>query len=267
MKRTAALSVFLLTAHCGEGTGNRLVTFSAQVSAAPELGLSPGQALQFTTPRGFDVVLTTARLFIGAMYFSSLAPMTASGAAEAPCVALGLTTGEVRGGGRAFDVLDPTPQTFEAPGFGSDLPTRSASLWLTAKDVNDDDERTSILAVEGTATRGETSYPFTGSFRIGNNRITPPRNPALPSSNPICEQRIVTPIAFETTLSEGATVWLQVDARAFFSSVNFATLTPTGATPATYRFQDTSADAQQADTALYNGFRASAGPYRFELFP
>ncbi|MDX2008609.1 MAG: hypothetical protein SFW67_00380 [Myxococcaceae bacterium] len=259
------LLAVLLTG-CLDTTGNRLVTFKAQASAAPDVGAVAGQPLRFSTSRGFDVTLTTARVYVGAVYFSTVAPMTASGSQEAPCVAPGLTTGEVRGG-QEFDALDPTPQPFPVDGVGSDLPTRSAALWLTAGDVNADDERTVVLRVAGEATRGATTWPFEGAFRIGNNRITPPRNPALPSSNPICEQRIVTPIAFDATLGEGNTVWLQLDPRAFFTSVNFATLEQVSMTPPLFRFRDETATAEQADTSLFNALRATAGPYRFELLP
>lgn len=251
---------------CVDTTGNRLVTFKAQASAAPDIGAVAGQPLRFSTPRGFDVTLSTARVYVGALYFSTVTPMTASGAQEAPCVAPGITTGEVRGG-QAFDALDPTPQPFPVEGVGSDLPTRSAAVWLTADDVNADDERTVVLQVAGEAARGGVTWPFEASFRIGNNRITPPRNPALPSSNPICEQRIVTPVAFDATFTEGGTVWLQLDPRAFFTSVNFATLEQVSTTPPLFRFRDETATAEQADTALYNGLRANAGPYRFEFLP
>lgn len=262
MKRVVLL---LLTASgCIDSTGNALVTFQANASAAPEVGAVAGQPLRFTTPRGFDVTLTTARVFVGAMYLSTVEPTTASGSLEEPCVANGITTGEVRGG-LEIDALDPTPQPFPSEGFGSTLPTRSASLWLTNGDVNATDERTIVLRVEGTATRGMDTYPFTGALRIGANRVTPPRNPALPSSNPICEQRIVTPLAFDTTLSQGATLRLLVDPRAFFTSVDFSTLQQVSMTPPMFRFRDDTATAEQADTALFNSLRANAGPYRLEL--
>ncbi|MBL8922949.1 MAG: hypothetical protein JNJ54_29135 [Myxococcaceae bacterium] len=261
MKR---LALAVLFTGCLDTTGNALVSFTATASAAPDLGAVQGQPLSFTTPRGFDVTLTTARVWVGALYFSTVEPTTASGATEAPCVVPGVTTGEVRGG-LEVDALDPTPQPFPVEGLGSDLPTRSASLWLTAGDVNASDERTVVLRVEGTASRAGTVWPFTASFRIGTNRVTPPRNPALPSSNPICEQRIVTPIGFDATLSQGATVQLFVDPRAFFASVNFATLEQVSTSPPLFRFRDETATADQADTALFNGLRANSGPYRLEV--
>lgn len=263
MKR--ALLVVLFSS-CLDGTGNRLVSFSAQASAAQDIGAVTGQPLHFVTPRGFDVTLTSAKLFVGALYFSARAPVTASGATEEPCVFPALATGEVRGG-REIDLLDPTPQPFPAAGQGSDLPTRSAALWLTNGDVNATNDPTVVLHVEGTATKAGTSFPFTGSLTIGSNRLTPPRNAALPSSNPICELRVVDNIGFETTLGEGSTVWLEIDVRAFFASVNFATLEDLGTMPPSYRFRDDATTADQADNALFNGLRANAGPYRFTTTP
>lgn len=258
------LAALLLASSCVDTTGNRLVTFSASASAAGDIGAVQGQPLTFTTPRGYEVTLTKATVFVGAVYLTALAPTTASGAQEAPCVAAGLVTGEVRGG-VLVDALDPTPQPFPVAGLGSDLPTRSAALWLTNGDVNASEDPTVVLEVAGEATRGAARYPFTGRLHIGSNRSTPPRNPALPSSNPICEQRIVDNIAFDTTLAEGSTVRLRVDPRAFFGSVNFATLEELPTTPPSYRFRDDAATADQADTALFNALRANTGPYRFEL--
>lgn len=256
----AVLLVIAFTG-CVESTGGELVTFTAQASAAPDIGAVAGQPLRFSTPRGFDVTLSTARVFVGAMYFSSVRPTTASGAIEAPCVLPGITTGEVRGGFEV-DALDPTPQPFPVQGLGSSTATLSAAIWLTSGDINASDDKTVVLRAAGEATRSGTTYPFTAALRIGNNRVSPPRNPALPSSNPICEQRIVSPVAFDTTLKNGGTVWLQIDPRAFFNSVNFATLEARPTMPPTYQFRDETAAAEQADVSLFNALRANAGPYR-----
>ncbi len=266
MSRAVFTSVLaLLGASCLDSTGNRLVGFKAQASGDPALGLVAGQPYTFTSGRGYEVTLTTARLFVGAVYLSTLEPMTASGSVEAPCVTPGLITGEVRGG-LLVDVLDPTPQVFPAPGVGSDVPTRSAQLWLTSGDVSAADDSQVILHVEGTAARGGTSWPFVGKLTLGKNRALPPRSAALPSANPICEQRIVTPIPFAAAL-DGRAVWLKVDPRAYFASVNFGTLLQVSSTPPSYAFRDDAATADQADNALFNGLRAASGPYRLELVP
>ena len=56
---------------------------------------------------------------------------------------------------------------------------------------------------------------------IGENRQQPVQNPALPGSNPICEQRIVTPIAVDFTPTDGGVLTLRVDPRGMFNAVDF----------------------------------------------
>ena len=102
---------------------------------------------------------------------------------------------------------------------------------------------------------------------ISSNRAVPPRNPALPGSNPLCRQRIVSPIAFDTQLVNGGTVSLFVDPRAWFWSVDFAALNKVSDAPLLYRFTDDEASSAQPDKALYSAMRAAVGPYRFELTP
>lgn len=263
--RAVLLAAALLGAGCLDTTGNRLVGFKAQASGDPAAGAVKGQPLSFTSGRGYDVTLTTAKLFVGAVYLSTLEPMTASGSVDAPCVTPGLTTGEVRGG-LEVNLLDPTPQPFPVDGVGTDLPTRSAQLWLTSGDVNADDDAQVILQVEGTATRSGASWPFVGRLTLGKNRALPPKSAALPSANPICEQRIVTPIPFSTAL-DGRALWLKVDPRAYFASVNFGTLQQVSDSPPAYAFRNDAATAEQADNALFNGLRAASGPYKLELVP
>jgi hypothetical protein len=115
------------------------------------------------------------------------------------------------------------------------------------------------------ATRGAESFPFEGQLTIGANRILPPRNPALPGSNPLCRQRIVSPIAFDATLAEGSSVQLLIDPRAWFVTVDFSELTRVSDLPLLYRFTDEEASSAQPDKALYSAMRSASGPYRLEL--
>ncbi|GMU59031.1 MAG: hypothetical protein AMXMBFR34_07940 [Myxococcaceae bacterium] len=253
---------FLFLAGCVQTTGGRLVEFSAQASGDP--AVVSGGPLSFTSPSGFDVTLTRAHLFAGALYLSQQNPQ--SYALEASCLQPGVYSGEVRGAVRV-DALSPTPAAFPVSGNGTDAQTLSAELWLTGGDVEADVDTTVVLDVAGTATRGPDSYPFEGAFTISQNRVTPPRNPALPGSNPLCQQRIVAPIPFDAQLAEGGTLSLLVDPRAWFASVDFSTLTKVSDTPLLYRFTDDSSSSAQADKALYNGLRAAVGPYRFTLAP
>jgi hypothetical protein len=251
-----------LWAGCIQTTGGNLVSFAALAQGDP--AVVTGGPLSFTTPRGFDVRLDRARLTVGAMYLSQQNPQSYT--LEPSCIQPGIYSGEVRGG-LVVDALSPAPQPFPVAGNGTDAQTRAAELWLTGGDLLATTDRTVILDVAGEATRGPDAWPFSAQLTISSNRATPPRNPALPSSNPLCQQRIVSPIAFDAVLAEGCTVALVVDPRAWFASVDFTELTPHPDTPGAFVFTDDGASSSQADRALYNALRSAAGPYRLELRP
>ena len=257
--RPVAVALLLFTG-CIQTTGGRVVCFEAQASGDP--AVVTGSPLTFTTPRGFEVTLTRAQVTIGAMYLNQQNPQNYS--LEESCIQEGIYSGEVRGG-LTVDALSPEPQAFPVAGNGTDLPTRAAELWLTGGELLADDDDTVLLDVAGVATRGTDDFPFEGQLTIGTNRIIPPRNPALPGSNPLCRQRIVSPIAFDATLVEGSTVALIIDPRAWFVSVDFSELNQVNALPPLYRFTDDNESSAQPDKALYSALRSASGPYRFEL--
>ncbi len=261
MKTLFPLLFVALLGACIPTTGGNLVTFHAQASGDP--ALVNGGPLTFTTPRGFEVTLTRARVTVGALYLNQQNPQNYS--LEQSCIQDGIYSGEVRGG-LTIDALSPTPQPFPVEGNGTDGPTRAAELWLTGGDLLADTDKTVVLDVAGTATSPtDGPFPFDARFTISGNRVIPPRNPALPGSNPLCRQRIVSPIAFDTRLAEGSTVSLLVDPRAWFVSVDFTDLPKVSDTPLLYRFTDDSSSSAQADKALFTALRNAAGPYRLEL--
>jgi hypothetical protein len=250
----------LLLSGCIQTTGGNVVAFEAQASGDP--AIVSGAPLSFTTPRGYDVTLSRARLTLGALYLNQQNPQSYS--LEEACVQDGIYSGEVRGG-LTVDALSAEPQPFPVAGNGTDAPTRAAELWLTGGDLFADDDDTVLLDVAGVATRGAESFPFEGQLTIGDNRLIPPRNPALPGSNPLCRQRIVSPIAFDTTLAQGSTVAVLIDPRAWFVSVDFAELTKVSDLPLLFRFVDHVDSPAQPDKALYAALRSASGPYRLEL--
>jgi hypothetical protein len=237
-----------------------VVSFTAQASGDPSV--VTGTALTFTTPRGFEVTLRRAELTIGAMYLNRQNPKNYT--LEQSCIQEGIYSGEVRGG-LTIDALSPEPQLFPVAGNGTDALTRAAELWLTGGDLLAETDKTVLLTVAGVAMRGAESFPFEGQITISRNRLMPLLNPALPGSNPLCRQRIVSPIPFEINLAEGGTLWLQVDPRAWFVAVDFAALTQVGSSPLLYRFTDEASSSAQPDKALYSGLRSAVGPYRFEF--
>lgn len=236
------------------------MAFQAQASGDPSVVM--GSPLVFTTPRGFDVTLSRAELTVGAMYLNQQNPQNYS--LEQSCIQEGIYSGEVRGG-RTIDALSPAPQAFPVAGNGTDALTRAGELWLTGGNLLADSDKTVVLQVAGVAERGAETFPFEGQVTISGNRVLPPRNPALPGSNPLCRQRIVSPIPFEVRLAEGGTLWLQVDPRAWFGAVDFAELTKVSDNPLLYRFTDDSSSSAQPDKALYAALRSAVGPYRFEF--
>lgn len=263
-RRRAGLAVVagLLVAGCLPSTGGALVSFSAHAQGDP--AVVTGGPLSFVTPKGYEVRLDRARVTVGALYLGQQNPQNYT--LEPSCIQPGVYSGEVRGG-LVVDALSPTPQAFPIAGNGTDAPTRAAELWLTGGELLADTDKTVILDVAGEAVRGAERWPFTGVVTISSNRATPPRNPALPSSNPLCQQRIVGPIAFDATLAEGSTVALVVDPRAWFAGVEFAELTPVASAPGTFAFTDDGASSAQPDKSLYNALRSAAGPYRLQLLP
>ena len=250
----------LLFLGCIQTTGGRQVTFTAQASGDPEL--VNGGPLRFTTPRGFDVTLERAQLTVGALYLNQQNPQNYS--LEQSCIQEGIYTGEVRGG-LTIDALSPEPQPFAVAGNGTDLPTRAAELWLTGGDLLADDDKTVLLDLAGNATLGLDSFPFEAKFTIGGNRVIPPRNSALPGSNPLCRQRIVSPIAFDATLAEGSVLSLLVDPRGWFLTTDFSELAKVSDSPLLYRFTNDNDSSAQPDKALYSAMRSASGPYRLEL--
>jgi hypothetical protein len=249
MKRLALIAL-LGAAACAQSTGGSLVAFRAEAVGTPA-------AAAFTSGKGYDVTLSRARLFVGAVYLNQTNP--ADWSLETSCILPGIYSGEVRGS-LDIDALSAEPQPFPADGNGTDAPVRAGELWLTDGDVNDRDSKAVVLDVQGVASRGGASWPFTAAFTIGLNRKQPPRDSTLPGSRPICKERIVSPIPTELTLGKGGTLRLVVDPRAWFSTVEFSELQGTS-------FIDDSAMAGQPDTALYNGLRAAKGPYTFEWLP
>jgi hypothetical protein len=256
------LVLLLSVCGCGGTTGSALVTFSGEASGPSD---SNGDPLSFTTGAGADVTLTKARLHLGAVYLNQTVP--ASGAAAEPCISPGIYVAELFGG-LDVDLLSPEPVAFPSRGEGTETPARTAEVWLVGGganangDVNASDDATHILEVEGSATQDGVSYPFTAAVTIGANRKPQVSNAAMPGANPICHQRIVTPILVDITPKRGGTLALQIDPRAMFAAVDFAKTSEVPDAPGTYEIPDTSSGA---GGALFKGLTASFGVYSFSF--
>ena len=83
-----------------------------------------------------------------------------------------------------------------------------------------------IAEVAGTAEKDGETYTFTATVTIGQNRLLPASNPALPGLDPICDQRIVRPICLTPPLEPepGTSFHVEVDPKGWFNNVDFSVL-------------------------------------------
>ena len=236
---------------CVSSTGEELIEFDAAA-------VGDEASKHFVSPLGYEVHLEEAHVWIGALYLNQSAPGNYT--RETSCVLPGIYSAEVRGGLRV-DALSEKRQAFPLKGRGTTEPSRAGEIWLSSGNIDAANDTTVILEVRGEAAKEGRRWPFEAQLSIGQNRLEPPSNPALPGANPICRQRIVTPIPVELELKNQGLLLLKVVPSAWFANVDFSKLSEEGAPP--YRFADKAAG--QADNALYSGLRAHVGPYRFSF--
>jgi hypothetical protein len=259
--------VLVLLGSCTGTTGYEIVSFYAGVQGSSD---ATGGKLDFTTDRGFHVVLTKAKMHIGAVYLDQTRPT--AGSAEQSCTLPGTYVGEVRGGA-TFDLLSGDYQGFPVAGDGSTIPAAIGEVWLTGGDVYATSDPTIVLSVAGTVdinfktcdTDGPHTIGFAGDITIDKNRSPAAVGSALPGANPICKPRIVTGIEAPITLSQSGTLVLHLDPKALFLNVDFATIKQFSCDPVSYGF--TNDDSNQASINLYANLRAAGAVYRFEWRP
>jgi hypothetical protein len=248
--RFVSLALLGLLGACVDTTGGDLVTFAAVASGPADA--VPGQPLDFVNDRGWHVSLTTASLHVGAVYLNQSAPV--SGAQNTSCILPGTYVAQVTTG-LDVDLLSPDQQGFPKPGTGVTIPAIAGQLWLTGGDVDTVADATPILHVVGTTDRNGSAFAFAGTVTIGTNRAVA----GASGGNPICKQRIVSPIPTALEPRAGGKLLLTVDPRLFFANVDF-----TAPASGDYLFPDDSSD--QPSRNLYQNLHSSA-PYRFAWVP
>jgi hypothetical protein len=257
MKVLVIVALLALTSACIGTTGGDLVTFEA--AAAGPADAVAGQPLAFSTPM-YQVRLDRAELHVGAVYLDESIPV--SGVQATSCILPGTYVAEVTQG-LDVDLLSPAPQPFPVRGEGFSTRSRVGEVWLTHGAV---DEMTSSLPVfraEGTAERGGELFPFVASISIGENRALPSSDPARPGANPICKERIVSPIPAEVLPSSQGALLLRVDPRILFQAIDFAALTKVTDDPPLFRFED--APNGPPSIRLYQTLRSARSDlYQFE---
>ncbi len=251
----AACVALWLLAGCTGTTGYEHVEFHAAAAGAQA---ATDGTLEFDNGVGYHVTLTRARLHIGAVYLNQSVP--SSGSQATGCILPGIYVGEVLGS-LDVDALSSKAQPFPVKGDGTTYAAKAGELWLTGGDINRVQDTTVILDAAGTADKDGMQYPFEASVTIGSNRVIPSNDPAFPGQNPICRQRIVTPIPVDFTLHDGGQLLIRVDPTVWFAGVDFSMLQQAQADPPLYRFDD--ASSGPAEISLYNGLHARTGAYRF----
>jgi hypothetical protein len=254
MNRRHWLSLLLVAApaSCVGTTGGDLLELRA-FAAGPADASAP---LAFRSSLGYRVELTEARLFVGGIYLNR--SRATSVAADTSCTLAGTYVAEILGG-REIDLLSADPQPFPNLGYTTTEHALTGEVWLTQGDVNRTSSPTVVLRVAGIAERDGRHFPFDAKLSIGDNRVVPPTDAALPGQHPICKQRIVSPIAVDLRPGAGRDLLLRIDPRAMFGNVDFATLADSDGT---FRFADR-AGVDQASDNLYAGMRRSSGVYSF----
>lgn len=259
-----AVSTAAALVSCVGVSGGRTFEFESAAAGPEDVR---GHTLRFTTARGYDVELTRAVLHVGAIYMNEFLPVANAQADD--CTSSGRYTAQVTRG-RDIDLLDATPQAFPLPGVATSTVARAGEIWLTGGDVYDENDDSPVFATSGTARRGEEVIPFEALFTIGASRKRPPPSAAQPGANPLCRERIVSPIPLGFVPQEGGSLLVRVDPRKLFVAIAFDELTPApgiggGADPSARRvFRNDSSDAPSA--ALYGALR-SAPLYAFEWRP
>jgi hypothetical protein len=255
----AAVLAALAATSCVSSTGGQTVSFAVAAAGPAD---ATGGPRELTNGLGWHIVLTRARLHIGAIYLNLSVPT--AGAQFTSCILPGIYTAEELTG-LDVDVLSPTPQPFPAPGTGTDDAATTAEIWLTGGDVNAKSDLTLIADVAGTADKNGVSVPFSAHVTIGQNRLVPPSDSSQPSQHPICKQRIVTPIRVDIRPQEGGTLLVRVDPDFWFKNVDFALLDQVSTSPPAYEFPDDLSTTPGQN--LFNGLRAASFVYTFTFQP
>jgi hypothetical protein len=251
MRRVALAALAAMTgASCIGTTGGELVSFRA--AAAGPADARNGEALQFNTDGGWQVVLTKATLHVGALYLDQSMPV--SGSQGTNCILPGTYVAQSTSG-RDVDLLSPDPQLFPSEGEGTTYPPALVGqVWLTGGDINATADSTPLLVLAGTAAKNGTTIPFTANITIGANRQS--SGSELAGASPICKERIVSPIPTSVVIGTAGGLLLRIDPRFLFLNIDFRELTKASST---YSFSDdpNSPNYTQPSRNLYQNLHSS----------
>ncbi len=220
--RKLCSSLFALSvaaAACNGTTGDNLIQFTpyaSGVAAAQE----PFDAF------GWRIQLTSASMYIGAVYFDESPPQTSFDSTE--CNVSDTFAAQVPGGVQV-NLLSTTPQEFSVYGSGSADTALSWDLWFANGDINQANTLPTAT-LTGYATnlsdpKQVISFGAIVNINPGESgagaRGMPASNPALPGAYPICKQRIVQIVGIDlqfgqTNSNVNGALLVTVDPRAWF---------------------------------------------------
>ena len=152
----AAMSVLAAAAICALGAGDSPAggeTCTFKASAGGRRGAVPGE-LTFETPRGYQVTLTQAHLYVGAVYLNEGVPTSVS--SDTSCFLSGVYVAEVTEGA-LVDLLSSKPTAFPGLGLATDTRARTAEVWLSSGEVDAPNDGAVVAQVAGIARRKQLS--------------------------------------------------------------------------------------------------------------
>jgi len=245
-------SCLAFSAGCVGTTGGQVIDFDAAAAGPPDAN---GE-LDFMNSSGWQIALTSAKLHVGAVYLVEALPT--SGAQATSCILPSTYVAEVTDG-LDVDLLSSSPQAFPARGHGTTSLALAGQVWLTQGLVDSPEQTTPILELAGTASLGSELRPFSARVTISASNRTPNASDS-PFANPICKQRVVSPIVTTVQVEDRGGLLLRVDPRLLFVNVDFGAL-GLSADGKTYAFRDDSSD--QPSVNLYQNLHAASSLYSF----
>jgi hypothetical protein len=289
---SSVLVGLLLLVHCGGDTGNPRIAFEATMAGTPA-------AKSFVNERGYTIELTRAQMTVGPVYLNVQRPLTASASPQAtpqtahplprflaPLVApfaiksawahgeSHLATGRVVGevlSQVTFDALSDAPIRFPTAGNLTQEPVRSLDLWFYPEPgVSFESEKidTVALDVAGVATKGAERVAFRGKLQLNDAWLPEQETRGAVS---IAQVRTARGVPAEFVPTEGGSLRIVVDVRAFFRGADFSALAnnPKDADGTRILVQAKSGRyvTDQVMTNLYQGIKVVNGPYRISWVP
>lgn len=260
--RACGLVGSFLLAACAVDTGSGSLDFEAYAAGPKQM--AGAESYLFTTVSGYEVELSRASLRVGAIYLNQQRPLP--GSPKQACFLPGMYVAEVTSG-VTVDLLSSELQAFGASGSGLLERAYTAQIWLLGEgaDIDALNDTAVIFDAAGIARRGAEEWPFEASLTIGAQRRQTPADPKKPGDNPICAERIVSPIPVNLKPSEGDRLVLRIDPAVFFRQVKFEELSQVQAEPPLYRFRDESEG--QPSLNLYRGLHSTRSAYQFSWEP